>query len=86
MPDVTVVGGGPNGLAAAVTMARAGLSVDLHEKSETLGGGARTMELTLPGFLHDVGSAVHPMGLASPFFRAFELVKRIRFARRTLYR
>jgi phytoene dehydrogenase-like protein len=79
MPDVTVVGGGPNGLAAAVTMARAGLSVELHEASATLGGGARTMELTLPGFLHDVGSAVHPMGLASPFFRAFELPARVDF-------
>jgi len=79
MPDVTVVGGGPNGLAAAVTMARAGLSVDLHEAGATLGGGARTMELTLPGFLHDVGSAVHPMGLASPFFQAFDLSERVEF-------
>ncbi|NQX35573.1 NAD(P)/FAD-dependent oxidoreductase [Herbiconiux sp. VKM Ac-2851] len=79
MPDVSVVGGGPNGLAAAVTMARAGLSVELYERSPTLGGGARTMELTLPGFLHDVGSAVHPMGLASPFFRAFQLSRRIPF-------
>jgi phytoene dehydrogenase-like protein len=79
MPDVCVVGGGPNGLAAAVTMARAGLSVDLYEQDSTLGGGARTSELTLPGFLHDVGSAVHPMGLASPFFRAFELSRRVSF-------
>ncbi len=80
MADVNVIGGGPNGLAAAVTMARAGLSVDLYERGETLGGGARTRELTLPGFHHDVGSAVHPMGLASPFFRAFQLARRIEFA------
>lgn len=79
MPDVCIVGGGPNGLAAAVTMARAGLSVELFEQGSTLGGGARTMELTLPGFRHDVGSAVHPMGLASPFFRAFQLDRRIEF-------
>ncbi|MCS5713714.1 NAD(P)/FAD-dependent oxidoreductase [Herbiconiux sp. CPCC 205716] len=79
MPDVTVVGGGPNGLAAAVTMARAGLDVEVLERGATLGGGARTVPLTLPGFLHDVGSAVHPMGLASPFFRAFELDRRVDF-------
>lgn len=77
MGDASVVGSGPNGLAAAVTLARAGLDVDLFERSDTLGGGARTKELTLPGFLHDVGSAVHPMGLASPFFRAFQLSRRI---------
>lgn len=75
--DVAVVGSGPNGLAAAVTMARAGLSVCLYERASTLGGGARTAELTLPGFAHDVCSAVHPMALASPFFQAFELNKRV---------
>jgi phytoene dehydrogenase-like protein len=77
MVDVAVVGAGPNGLAAAVTMARAGLSVAVFEGAHTVGGGTRTAELTLPGFRHDVCSAVHPMALASPFFRAFELGRRI---------
>ncbi|HWK81068.1 MAG TPA: FAD-dependent oxidoreductase, partial [Thermomicrobiales bacterium] len=67
--DVTVVGSGPNGLAAAVIAARAGLSVRLVERAARLGGGLRTAELTLPGFHHDCCSAVHPMALASPFFR-----------------
>ncbi len=72
-PDVIVVGSGPNGLAAAVTMARAGLTVDVYEGSETPGGGCRTQELTLPGFHHDVCSAVHPLVAASPFFRGVDL-------------
>lgn len=75
--DVAVVGSGPNGLAAAVTMARAGLSVHLFERDATLGGGARTAELTLPGFRHDICSAVHPLALASGFFRRFGLERRI---------
>src|SRR5690554_4637478 len=77
MVDVTVVGSGPNGLAAAVTAARAGLSVRLLEAADTLGGGVRTSELTLPGFRHDVCSAVHPAAMASPFFREFGLTDRI---------
>lgn len=77
MTDVAVVGSGPNGLAAAVTMARAGLSVELFETADSIGGGTRTAETTLPGFHHDVCAAVHPMALASPFFRAFELERRI---------
>lgn len=66
--DVSVVGSGPNGLAAALTMARAGLSVRLIERNETVGGAARTTELGYPGAIHDLGSAVHPMSLVSPFF------------------
>ena len=68
-----VVGSGPNGLAAAITLARAGLDVVVHEASERLGGGMRTEELTLPGFRHDVCSAIHPLGRASSGFRELEL-------------
>jgi phytoene dehydrogenase-like protein len=67
--DVVVVGSGPNGLSAAVTLAAAGLSVTVVEGADLAGGGCRTEELTLPGFRHDVCSAVHPMVLVSPFFR-----------------
>lgn len=77
MVDAVVVGAGPNGLAAAVTLARAGLSVEVVERNDTIGGGARTEELTLPGFLHDVCSAVHPMALQSEFFRLFRMEERI---------
>ncbi len=71
--DAVVVGAGPNGLAAAITLARAGRSVLVVEAAPTVGGGTRTKELTLPGFLHDVCSAVHPLGLGSPFFRDLPL-------------
>jgi phytoene dehydrogenase-like protein len=71
--DAVVVGAGPNGLAAAVTLAGAGVSVLLLEGEETIGGGARTAELTLPGFRHDVCSAIHPLGVGSPFFRGLSL-------------
>jgi len=68
-----VVGSGPNGLAAAIVLARAGLSVTVLEAQGEIGGGTRSSELTLPGFLHDVCSAVHPMAVASPFLRTLPL-------------
>jgi phytoene dehydrogenase-like protein len=71
--DAVIVGAGPNGLAAAITLARAGWSVVVLEASETPGGGTRTAELTIPGFKHDVCSAIHPLGLASPFLRSLPL-------------
>ena len=77
MPDAVVVGAGPNGLAAAAVMARAGLSVEVFEAAAAIGGGTRTTELMRPGYFHDVCSAVHPMAVASPFFRAFELDRRL---------
>jgi phytoene dehydrogenase-like protein len=71
--DAIVVGSGPNGLAAAITMQHAGLSVLLIEAKDTVGGGLRTTELTLPGFKHDVCSAIHPMAAGSPFFQQLPL-------------
>jgi phytoene dehydrogenase-like protein len=71
--DAIVVGSGPNGLAAAITLARAGCSVLACEANATIGGGARSAELTLPGFVHDVCSAVHPLAAGSPFFRTLPL-------------
>jgi phytoene dehydrogenase-like protein len=68
-----VVGSGPNGLAAAIALAQAGLQVEVYEAEPEPGGGARTLPLTLPGFLHDFGSAVHPMAVASPFFSCLPL-------------
>ncbi len=68
-----MVGSGPNGLAAAITLQRAGLSVLLLEGKDTVGGGLRTAELTLPGFLHDVCSAIHPLAAESPFFKTLPL-------------
>ncbi|MGW8481814.1 phytoene desaturase family protein [Microbacterium sp. NPDC055903] len=77
MARATIIGSGSNGLAAAVSLARAGYRTRVLEASDTVGGSTRTAEATLPGFLHDVGSASHPAALASPFFRAFGLAERV---------
>ena len=71
--DAIIVGSGPNGLAAAITLAREGKSVLVLEAKDTVGGGTRSAELTLPGFTHDVCSAVHPLAVGSPFFRTLPL-------------
>jgi phytoene dehydrogenase-like protein len=73
--DAIIIGSGPNGLAAAITLRRAGLSVLVLEAEQTVGGGIRSAELTLPGFIHDVCSAVHPLAIASPFFRTLPLAE-----------
>src|SRR5437667_4814572 len=73
--DAVVVGSGPNGLAAAVRLAQEKLSVLVLEANDTIGGGARSGELTLPGFTHDLCSAIHPLAIGSPFFRKLELEK-----------
>jgi phytoene dehydrogenase-like protein len=71
--DAIVVGSGPNGLAAGITLVRQGWRVLLLEAKETIGGGMRTAELTLPGFRHDICSAIHPLGMGSPFFQNLPL-------------
>ncbi len=73
--DAIIVGSGPNGLSAAIELARTGKSVTVYEANDTIGGGCRSAELTLPGFIHDLCSAFHPMGAASPFFRQLDLAK-----------
>ena len=70
MASAAVIGSGPNGLAAAITVAAAGLDTTVYERNQRLGGACSTAEVTLPGFRHDLGSAVYPFGLASPFFRS----------------
>lgn len=71
--DAVVIGSGPNGLASALVLARAGRSVLVVEAQDTIGGGSRSKELTLPGFIHDICSAFHPLGIGSPFFRTLPL-------------
>jgi len=71
--EAVVIGAGPNGLAAAITLAEAGHAVHVIEANTTIGGGCRSAELTLPGFVHDTCSAIHPLGMASPFFRSLPL-------------
>jgi len=73
MPDAVVVGSGPNGLSAAIAIAQAGRSVVVYEAEPTIGGSARSLELTLPGFVHDICAAIHPFAVASPFFKTLPL-------------
>lgn len=73
--DAIVIGSGPNGLAAAIRLAQAGRSVQVIEAKDTIGGGCRSLELTLPSFVHDMCSAIHPLGLNSPFFRTLPLAQ-----------
>jgi phytoene dehydrogenase-like protein len=73
LPTATIIGSGPNGLSAAIVLASAGVTVIVSERNAQIGGGCSTAQITLPGFLHDLGSSVYPMGVASPFFRSLPL-------------
>lgn len=73
--DAIIIGSGPNGLAAAIRLAQAGKRVLVYEANETIGGGSRSAELTLPGFIHDTCSAIHPLGIGSPYFKTLPLDK-----------
>lgn len=73
--DAVIIGSGPNGLSAAIRLAQQGKRVVVHEANATIGGGSRSAELTLPGFVHDTCSAIHPLGIGSPFFKTLPLEK-----------
>jgi phytoene dehydrogenase-like protein len=73
MATATIIGSGPNGLSAAIVLASAGLSTTVLERNQQIGGACSTGEITLPGYLHDLGSSVYPMGIASPFFRSLPI-------------
>src|SRR5260370_897030 len=73
MSTATIIGSGPNGLSAAITLASAGLSTTVMERNRQIGGACSTAELTLEGYRHDLGSSVYPMGIASPFFRSLPI-------------
>jgi phytoene dehydrogenase-like protein len=73
LQTANIIGSGPNGLAAAITLAQRGVAVTVYERNATLGGACSTAELTLPGFHHDLGSSCYPLGVASPFFRSLPL-------------
>jgi len=73
MSTATIIGSGPNGLAAAIRLASAGLSTTVLERNGQIGGACSTAEITLPGFHHDLGSSVYPMAIVSPFFRALPM-------------
>lgn len=73
--DASIIGSGPNGLAAAIRLAEQGKRVVVYEANSTIGGGSRSAELTLPGFLHDTCSAIHPLGIGSPYFKTLPLAK-----------
>ena len=73
MYDAIIIGSGPNGLSAGIYLAQKGLKVQILEAAETVGGGMRTAELTLPGFHHDICSSVHPMGVLSPYLKQLHL-------------
>src|ERR1700761_4566112 len=73
--DAIVIGSGPNGLAAAILLQQNGLSVLLIEGKDTIGGGMRSAELTLPGFIHDICSAIHPLAIGSPYFQTLPLAE-----------
>src|SRR5580704_14257281 len=73
MTTATIIGSGPNGLSAAIVLASAGISTTVVERNPQIGGACSTAETTLPGFRHDLGSSVYPMGVASPFFRSLPI-------------
>src|SRR5258707_1464101 len=73
MPTATIIGSGPNGLSAAITLAEAGVETTVFERNTRIGGGCSTAEVTQPGFLHDLGSSTYPLGAASPFYDSLPL-------------